>query len=78
MNTVFYEIIEGQFQLLGLDLIPPLSFPEEEICKPLRGLGAAREGVAMDERRACPTLGPVEKTELEKTKLTHLGTHFCK
>lgn len=47
---MFYEIIEEKFQLLCLDMVPPLSFPGEEICKPLRGLGAAREGVAMDTR----------------------------
>lgn len=48
MNMMFYEIIEGKFQLLGLAVISlPLSFPEKETHKPLRGLGAAREGVGM-------------------------------
>ena len=56
MNMMFYEIIEGRFQILGLYIYIyiyifffffPLSFREEEICKQLRWLGIGKEGVEM-------------------------------
>lgn len=46
---MFYEIIEGRFQILGLDMFFfPLSFSEKEICKQLGWLSIAKEGVEMD------------------------------
>lgn len=51
MNRMFYEIIEGRFQILGLYMLgfffPPLRFPEKEICKQLRWLGMRKEGVEL-------------------------------
>lgn len=50
MNRMFYEIIEGRFQILGLDMLdffPPLRFPEKEICKQLRWPGMRKEGVEL-------------------------------
>lgn len=59
---MFYEIIEGRFQILGLDIYIyfffPLSFPEEEICKQLRWLGIGKEGVEMH------SLWAVEKEQM--------------
>lgn len=55
MNMMFYEIIEGRFQILGLDIsfffFFPLSFPEKEIFKQFRWLGTGKEGVEMHSLR---------------------------